>query len=193
MLNLILFGPPGSGKGTQALRLVERYQLCHISSGDLLREERANNTPLGQEAQKYMDAGQLVPDAVVIGMISNKIDQQWDSIKGVIFDGFPRTAAQAVALDEMLAQKNTQINQVIALEVSLEELTQRIVERGKVSGRTDDTAETVVKRYEEYQNKTLPVAQHYKQQNKLVAVKGEGSIDDITAALSTVVDHNIGQ
>lgn len=193
MLNLILFGPPGSGKGTQALRLVERYQLCHISSGDLLREERANNTPLGQEAQKYMDAGQLVPDAVVIGMISNKIDQQWDSIKGVIFDGFPRTVAQAVALDEMLAQKNTQINQVIALEVGLEELTQRIVERGKVSGRTDDTAETVVKRYEEYQNKTLPVAQHYEQQNKLAAVKGEGSIDDITAALSAVVDHNIGQ
>jgi adenylate kinase len=157
-----------------------------------LREERANNTSLGQEAQKYMDAGQLVPDAVVIGMISNKIDQQWNSIKGVIFDGFPRTVAQAIALDDMLAQKNTQINQVIALEVSLEELTQRIVERGKVSGRSDDTAETVVKHYEEYQNKTLPVAQHYEHQNKLVAIKGEGSIDDITAALSAVVDR-IGQ
>jgi adenylate kinase len=192
MLNLILFGPPGSGKGTQASLLVENYDLKHISTGDLLRQEKANKTPLGLEAKKYMEQGLLVPDEVVIGMISNTLDANASSVKGFIFDGFPRTVVQAEALDKLLAEKALTITQVLALQVSEEELVKRLLERGKTSGRADDqNVETIRKRVVEYETKTALVASHYDEQCKLVKIEGEGSISDITNALSNAIDSLI--
>jgi len=178
MLNIILFGPPGSGKGTQAVNLVDKYNLKHISTGDLLREEKSKETPLGLEAKKFMDQGLLVPDEVVIGMISSKLDEEADRVKGFIFDGFPRTVAQAEALEKLLDFKRINIARVLALNVSEEELVKRILLRGKTSGRADDTDETTIRqRVTEYENKTAPVADFYKQKDKLVRVPGEGSVE----------------
>lgn len=189
MLNILLFGPPGSGKGTQAARLIDTYNLYHISSGDLLREERNNGTELGKLAQSYMDAGAFVPDDVVIEMISNKLDEKMAHINGVIFDGFPRTVAQAVALDAMLASKGTEIKKVLLLDVSEEEIVRRIIARGKTSSRTDDNEQIVRKRYIDYIEKTTLVANHYEQQGKLVTIQGEGDMDDINAALCAEMDN----
>lgn len=184
MLNLILFGPPGSGKGTQALRLTEKYELFHISTGDLLRKEKAAKTPLGLEAKKFMDQGLLVPDEVVIGMISNALDENVGKVKGFIFDGFPRTVAQAKALDNLVVEKGTNIDILLQLEVSEAELVRRLLERGKISGRADDAnEETIAQRVKEYTTKTAPVSDYYAQQDKVAMIKGEGSIEDITKAL----------
>lgn len=185
MINLILFGPPGSGKGTQAERLKEHFQLLHISTGDLLRSEIANGTDLGLAAKAYMDAGQLVPDAVVIGMLGGAVDQARNAGKmGIIFDGFPRTTAQADALEHMLSEKGTAVSCVLSLVVDEEELTQRILKRGLTSGRTDDTdIETIRKRVQEYRTKTEPVAAFYKDRDLLEEIAGVGSIDAITEAL----------
>ena len=151
MLNLVLFGPPGAGKGTQSEKLIEKYQLVHLSTGDILRSEISNGTALGLEAKKLMDQGILVPDEVVIGMISSALDQN-PQAKGFLFDGFPRTEAQSVALDKLLKLKNTEIGVVLALDVSEEELVKRLLNRGKTSGRSDDTNETVIRaRITEYQ------------------------------------------
>lgn len=179
MLNLVLFGPPGAGKGTQSAKLIEKYQLIHLSTGDILRAEIANSTPLGLEAKKLMDQGLLVPDEVVIGMISSKLDAN-KSAKGFIFDGFPRTTAQAQALDKLLEQKNTSITAMLALEVPEEELTKRLLKRGLDSGRADDQNETVVRqRIIEYGNKTAPLKNYYAAQNKFTAINGTGSVDAI--------------
>ncbi|HET9431451.1 MAG TPA: adenylate kinase, partial [Chitinophagaceae bacterium] len=152
MFNLILFGPPGSGKGTQSEKLVEKYGLVHLSTGNLLREEIAQKTPLGLEAKSFMDKGQLVPDEVVIGMVDSCFDKHKDA-KGFLFDGFPRTVAQAVALDKLLELKKTEINTVLALEVSEEELKKRLLTRGQTSGRSDDINEEVIhKRFMVYSN-----------------------------------------
>lgn len=189
MLNLILFGPPGSGKGTQAAILKAKYQLAHLATGDLLREELANNTPLGLEARKYMDAGALVPDDVIIGIIDAKLDQLGDAVCGVIFDGFPRTVAQAEALDKMLTEKNTSISQMLALQVSEDELLKRILNRGLTSGRTDDANVGIIRnRVREYHEKTTQVANYYGQFNKVSNIPGEGSINDITNALCSAID-----
>jgi adenylate kinase len=189
MFNLVLFGPPGSGKGTQASSLIEKYKLVHLSTGDLLRGEIANKTPLGLEAKKIMDAGQLVPDEVVIGIIDNCLEKNADA-KGFLFDGFPRTLNQAKALDKLLELKKTQINLVLALQVNEEELVRRLLERGKTSGRSDDTSEEVIrKRFQVYINDTEPVAQHYQEQDKFKAIPGEGSIDDIFGSLSKEIDE----
>jgi adenylate kinase len=191
MFNLILFGPPGSGKGSQSEKLVDKYGLVHLSTGNLLREEIANKTPLGMEAKNFMDKGQLVPDEVVIGMIDNSLDHHKDAT-GFLFDGFPRTAAQAEALDKLLQLKKTEIAVVLALEVTEEELVKRLLNRGKTSGRSDDTNEEVIrKRFAVYTNDTEPVAGHYKKEKKFQSIKGEGSVDDIFNALSTVVDKKI--
>lgn len=191
MFNLILFGPPGSGKGTQSEKLIAKYGLKHLSTGDLLRSEIANETPLGLEAKKIMDKGQLVPDEVVIGMISSALDNN-PSAKGFLFDGFPRTAAQAEALDKLLELKKTSIAAMLALEVSEEELVKRLLKRGETSGRSDDTNETVIRaRITEYRNKTTVVADYYAQFDKVVNVKGEGSVDDIFAALSKEIDAKV--
>lgn len=190
MLNLILFGPPGSGKGTQSAKLIQRYGLQHISTGDLLREETANGTSLGLEAKNYMDQGQLVPDAVVIGMIGSRLDAQTESA-GFIFDGFPRTSAQAAALDELLSQKNTKIDLLLSLEVPEDELKRRLIHRGELSGRSDDNEEIIEKRILEYKAKTEPVAAYYAQQNKLVRIKGDGDIDATFQLLEKEIDQLI--
>lgn len=189
MFNLILFGPPGSGKGTQSQLVIEKYDLIHISTGDLLRTEIATQTPLGQEARKFMDKGQLVPDEVVIGMISSVLDAHPEA-KGYIFDGFPRTAAQAEALDKLLALKKTAISIVLALEVPEEELTRRLLNRGLTSGRTDDTSEAIIKaRIIEYHNKTTPVADHYAKSGKFQTVKGDGTVEETFELLSEEIDN----
>src|ERR1700743_818745 len=188
MLNIVLFGPPGAGKGTQSQNLIEKYGLIHLSTGDLLRGEIAQGTELGVEAKKLMDEGVLVPDAVVIGMISNKLDANKDA-KGFIFDGFPRTVAQATALDELLTTKNAPISGMIALEVSDDELEKRLLLRGKDSGRPDDAnPEVIRKRIKEYNDKTAPVAGFYKAPKKFKSINGVGSITEIFDSINTVID-----
>lgn len=188
MFNLILFGPPGSGKGTQSDKLIEQYGLLHLSTGNLLREEIANKTKLGLEAKSYMDQGQLVPDEVVIGMIRSALNANPEA-KGFLFDGFPRTVAQAEALDSLLAELEEEISIVLALEVSEDELVQRLLNRGKTSGRSDDTNTDVIRaRLVEYENKTSPVAGHYSKFGKVKHVKGEGSIEDIFSALTREIE-----
>jgi adenylate kinase len=188
MLNLVLFGPPGAGKGTQSQNLIDNYQLIHLSTGDLLRSEITQGTALGMEAKKLMDQGILVPDEVVIGMISNRLDSNKDA-KGFIFDGFPRTVAQAEALDALLASKQSAITGMIALEVSDDELERRLLLRGKESGRPDDAnPEVIRKRIVEYNTKTAPVANFYKTQTKFYSIAGVGQIDEIFASLRQVID-----
>jgi adenylate kinase len=187
MFNLILFGPPGSGKGTQSDNIVEKFGLLHLSTGNLLRQEITEKTPLGLEARNFMDKGQLVPDEVVIGMIDSCLEKHPDA-KGFLFDGFPRTLAQAEALDKLLSLKKTGISKVLALEVSEDELVKRLVKRGETSGRSDDTNETIIrKRFSVYKNETEPVALYYDKQGKLERIPGEGSIDEIFQALSRAI------
>jgi len=188
MFNLILFGPPGSGKGTQSEKLISRYGLEHLSTGDLLRSEIAAQSPLGMAAKSIMDKGQLVPDEVVIEMINSALENN-PQARGFLFDGFPRTTAQAEALDKLLAQKETEIAVVLALQVSKEELVSRLLNRGKSSGRSDDTNEAVIlSRIEEYEKKTAIVAEYYDKFGKVVRVKGEGTIDEIFDILSSEID-----
>ncbi|UOE48339.1 adenylate kinase [Mucilaginibacter sp. SMC90] len=189
MLNLVLFGPPGAGKGTQSKKLIEKYDLIHLSTGDLLRGEIAQGTDLGLEAKKLMDDGKLVPDAVVIGMISNKLDANKEA-KGFIFDGFPRTVAQAEALDQLLESKQSAISGMTALEVNDDELERRLLERGKESGRPDDAnPEVIRKRIKEYNDKTAPVAGFYQNQNKFKNINGVGSVEDIFGAIIDVIEE----
>lgn len=191
MFNLILFGPPGSGKGTQSEKIIAKYGLKHLSTGDLLRTEIANKTPLGLEAKNLMDKGHLVPDEVVTGMISSALDTN-PGAKGFLFDGFPRTSAQAEALDKLLMLKKTSIAVMLALEVSKDELIKRLLKRGETSGRSDDTNESIISaRIAEYHNKTAPVADYYRKFNKVVAVKGEGSVDDIFNSLCKEIEYKI--
>ena len=188
MFNLILFGPPGSGKGTQSEKIVQKFGLKHLSTGDLLRRELGEKTPLGLEAKNFMDKGQLVPDEVVIGMIDSCLDKNPEA-KGFLFDGFPRTVAQAEALDKLLAFKKTAITKVLALEVSEEELVKRLLKRGETSGRSDDTNEEVIrKRFAVYKKDTAAVAGHYKELEKFEAIKGEGTVEEIFEALSHAIE-----
>ena len=188
MLNLILFGPPGSGKGTQAEKLIDKYNLKHISTGNLLRSEVSAQTQLGLEAKKYMDAGDLVPDKVVIGMISNALDEHSNSVKGFIFDGFPRTVAQAEALDQLLKDKSLSISKVLSLHVSEDELVDRLLKRAADSGRVDDTEEVIRNRMQVYREKTSVVADYYADQLKLSDIKGEGDIDTISTSICKSID-----
>ena len=188
MLNIVLFGPPGAGKGTQSQNLINKYALVHLSTGDILRGEISSGTSLGLAAKKLMDEGLLVPDEVVIGMISNKLDQNQEA-KGFIFDGFPRTVAQAEALDQLLVSKQSAISGMIALEVDQEELEKRLLARGKESGRPDDqNPEIIKKRVQEYTSKTAQVANYYQAQNKFYTVKGIGSIEGIFENIAKVVE-----
>jgi adenylate kinase len=179
MLNVVLFGPPGAGKGTQSQNLIDKYGLVHLSTGDILRSEIAKGSRLGREAKAIMDRGELVGDDIVIGMIETKIDENAKS-KGFIFDGFPRTIAQAVALDDLLQKKGTGISAMLALEVEDEELVKRLLLRGKDSGRTDDQNEDIIRRrIKEYNDKTLPLKKYYSEQGKFHSIHGIGSIDQI--------------
>jgi adenylate kinase len=191
MFNLILFGPPGSGKGTQSENIIAAFGLQHLSTGNLLRTEITNQTPLGLKAKTLMDAGQLVPDEVVIGMVDNFMSAHPEA-KGFLFDGFPRTTAQCVALDALLKQKSSEINVVLALEVSEAELVKRLLGRGATSGRSDDTNETIIRaRIQEYHDKTTAVATYYAQFQKVVAVKGEGTVESIYVDLKKEIDARI--
>jgi adenylate kinase len=188
MVNIILFGAPGTGKGTQSDKLVAKYGFIHLSTGNLLREEISKETPLGVEAKSFIDKGNLVPDEVVIGMISSAIDANANA-KGFLFDGFPRTIAQAEALDKLLQLKDSEIHNVLALEVEENELVQRILKRGETSGRSDDNDEALIRnRFQEYQNKTAPVGNYYGSQKKLVKIKGSGAIDEIFKSLCQEID-----
>ena len=191
MINLILFGPPGSGKGTQAVKLAEEFNLYHISTGDLFRSELKNETPLGVEAKKYMDKGELVPDEVTIGMLSNKLDEYAGKVDGFIFDGFPRTQPQAEALDKLLDLKKTAISLVLALEVAESEIVHRILDRARNSEnpRADDLDENIIRnRFQVYLKQTAQVADHYKKVNKVIELNGVGTIDEIFESLKTEVN-----
>ncbi len=188
MLNIILFGPPGAGKGTQSEGLLNKYGLKHISTGDLLRAERKSGTALGLEADKFISAGELVPDSVVIGMVENFMTAHHDS-KGFIFDGFPRTIPQAEALDSLLDRHQTKIHLVLGLEVEEDELVKRLILRGETSGRADDKEESTIRnRFQEYENKTLPIKSYYAALDKYVGVQGIGEIQDIFDQLCSHID-----
>ncbi len=188
MINLVLFGPPGSGKGTQAAFLIEKYSLIHISTGDLFRYEMSHHTKLGQEAKAYMAKGELVPDSVTIGMLRNKVEKHPEA-QGFIFDGFPRTIPQAEALDALLISKGTDVAGLISLDVGEEEIVQRILLRGQTSGRADDNDETTVrKRIAVYKSETAPVFDYYASKGKSYSINGLGTIDEIAARLSAVVE-----
>lgn len=188
MINLILFGPPGSGKGTQAAKIIEQYSLVHISTGDLFRYEMSNDTPLGQQAKAYMAKGELVPDSVTVGMLRNKVESH-PGAKGFIFDGFPRTIPQAQALDALLSEKDTAIHALIALQVDDEEIVQRIKKRGATSGRPDDNDESIVRnRIQVYKNETTPVFDFYARQQKSHSIVGIGEIDEIFGKITSVID-----
>ncbi len=186
MQNIVLFGPPGAGKGTQAENIIKKYQLVHLSTGDMLRNEMKNQTELGLKAKTLIDQGLLVPDEVVIGMIKNQINQNLQA-KGFIFDGFPRTVAQAEALDKMLAELNLSIHSMVALEVPFNTLKQRLLQRAKELNRTDDTEEIIEKRIQEYNSKTLPVADHYKKQNKFYSIDGVGTVQEVFERIERVL------
>ena len=175
---LILFGPPGAGKGTQADLLKDKFNLLHLSTGDILREEVSNNTNLGQQAKKFMDSGELVTDELIIGMIKNKIDST-TNVEGFLFDGFPRTISQAEALDSMLSSNNLNVDKVISLEVDDDVLTERLLSRG----RSDDNEETIKNRLDVYKNQTLPIKDYYLKNNKLVEVKGDDSVEDVNTTI----------
>lgn len=188
MINLVLFGPPGAGKGTQSEKIIEKYHLTHISTGDLFRMHIKEGTTLGKSAQQYMDEGNLVPDEIVIGMVDEKIKDTSDT-NGFLFDGFPRTVAQAEALDNLLYFKDNPIDTMIALNVDEEELKKRLLNRGLTSGRTDDQdEEKIANRIAVYHRETAPVADYYNRQMKFNQVVGVGSIDEIFGSIANIID-----
>ena len=191
MLNLILFGPPGSGKGTQASNIVEKYNLLHISTGDLFRYEMGNNTPLGIEAKSYISKGELVPDEVTIGMLKNKVNANPD-VNGYIFDGFPRTIAQANALDNFLSEKGEEVSILIALDVSDDEIVKRLLNRGLTSGRADDNDESIIRnRIDVYNAETAQVYSYYAEKSKSNKVDGLGTIEEIFDRIVTSIESSL--
>ena len=189
MLNIVLFGPPGAGKGTQSERLTEKFKLVHLSTGDVFRANLKNETSLGNLARTYMDKGQLVPDELTIEMLKAEVLKHSSPI-GFIFDGFPRTNAQAIALDELLASLNTEISIMLALEVEEEELKKRLLARAEQSGRADDADPAIIEnRIAVYNNETAPVKRYYQGQNKFTSIQGTGNIDEITKRIFTALEN----
>jgi adenylate kinase len=190
MKNIIIFGAPGSGKGTQSDKIIADYGVAHISTGDVLRAEIKAGTELGKTASKFINEGKLVPDATIIDMLAGVLDSLGKDIPGVIFDGFPRTIAQAEALNDMLAKRGEKVSVVIGLEVNDEELIKRIVDRGKTSGRADDNVETAKKRLDTYYSQTLPLKDFYIKEGKYAKINGVGSIDGIYADIKKAIENN---
>lgn len=195
MLNIILFGPPGSGKGTQAIKLKEKYDLVHISTGDIFREAIRTPSDLGSELKSYMDQGQLVPDELTFRVLANYIDgHNLMNSKGIIFDGFPRTIAQADALDQFFKERKSGITIVLSLLVQEEEVVHRLLLRGQTSGRPDDNSETVIrKRMQVYRDQTLPLAGYYSLQHKFIELKGEGTVEEVFQLLCGEVDKLVAE
>lgn len=187
MLNIVLFGPPGSGKGTQSEFIIEKFSLIHLSTGDILRNEINNRTELGLKAKEIMDRGELVSDQIVIDMIGNKIEANKSS-KGFIFDGFPRTVSQAEALDKLLQEYEEEVNLMVALEVEDDELITRLLKRGKDNGRSDDNLDTIRKRINVYNEQTSPVIDYYKSKGKFRSVNGVGSLNEISSRIVHIVE-----
>ncbi len=188
MFNLVIFGAPGSGKGTQSEKLIETYGLFHISTGEVLRDQIAKGTELGKTADKFISNGQLIPDELMVNILSDLLDSNPATRDGVIFDGFPRTIPQAVALNEMLAKRGAQVNAVVGLEVADDELIDRLIKRGAESGRSDDNLETIQKRLAVYHSQTQPLRDFYVNEGKYLSIKGSGSIDDIFADIKKSID-----
>ena len=188
MFNLVIFGAPGSGKGTQSEKLIETYGLFHISTGEVLRDQIAKGTELGKTADKFISNGQLIPDELMVNILSDLLDSNPATRDGVIFDGFPRTIPQAVALNEMLAKRGAQVNAVVGLEVADDELIDRLIKRGVESGRSDDNLETIKKRLAVYHSQTQPLRNFYVNEGKYLSIKGSGSIDDIFADIKKSID-----
>jgi len=188
MIYIVIFGPPGSGKGTQSERIIDKYGLTHISTGDMLRLEMKNGTELGDKAKNFINQGQLVPDEVIIGMIKNKISAVENQSKGIIFDGFPRTVAQAQALKELLYQRGERIELMLDLIVERQELLNRLVKRGETSGRADDTPETIENRLKVYEEVTSPVIQFYKNEGCYRSITKIGTIDEIFSEVEKILD-----
>lgn len=189
MLNLVLFGAPGSGKGTQSAKLIDNYGLHHISTGEVLRDHIKRETELGKIAKQYIDEGQLIPDELMIGILDDVLEKEAKGKKGVIFDGFPRTIPQAEALNELLKKRGTELHAVVGLEVPEEELVQRMLNRGKETGRADDNPETIKKRLLVYHNQTSPLKDHYMKQNKYLRINGSGNVDDIYRSIAAGIDN----
>ena len=188
MLNIVIFGAPGSGKGTQSDKIIAEYGVEHISTGDVLRAEIKGNTELGKTAAAYINDGKLVPDSLIIDILASTLDAKGKDIKGVIFDGLPRTIAQAEALNSMLAERGQEVSAVIGLEVNDEELIKRIIARGKTSGRADDNEETAKKRLDTYYSQTMPLKDFYIKEGKYAKIDGVGSIDDIYSNIKAAID-----
>ena len=190
MLNIVIFGAPGSGKGTQSEYLIKKYELAHISTGDVLRAERDSGSELGKLAESYMSKGQLIPDELMVDILASVYDQKTKNgdCKGVIFDGFPRTIPQGVALEEMLEERGQKIAAVVSLEVEEEELIKRLVNRGIESGRSDDNYDTIKARLDVYYNQTSPLKEQYKNDGKLFQIEGIGTKDEIFARISSIID-----
>jgi adenylate kinase len=189
MLNIALFGPPGSGKGTQSEKIIERYQLAYISTGNLLRAEIAEESELGKCAKSMMDAGNLVPDELIVQILEKKIKSLGKDVKGILFDGFPRNLVQAYIITGLLAKLNTELTAMINLEVPESELMDRMLKRAAIEGRSDDNPETIKNRFVQYEAKTKPVADFYEEMNKCYAVDGMGSIEEIFERISKVIDQ----
>ena len=188
MLNIIICGAPGCGKGTQSDFIVEKYMVKHLSTGDLLREEIAKKSELGIEAESYISKGNLVPDKMIFDILSKAIEEQTRDSKGIILDGFPRNVAQAEALESLMAKLNKETTLLLDLQVDTQELINRLLLRGETSGRCDDNLETIKKRLEVYESKTAPVSDFYKNKNKYAAIDGMGTIDEIFGRISSVID-----
>lgn len=188
MFNLVIFGAPGSGKGTQSEKLIEEYGLFHVSTGDVLRDHIARGTELGRVADSYISQGQLIPDDLMINILADVLDSNPEAKKGVIFDGFPRTIPQAKALKKMLADRKSKVHAVVGLEVEDKELVDRLIKRGEQSGRSDDNMETITRRLEVYHNQTSPLRDYYMSEGKYHAIPGSGSIDEIFSTIKEAID-----
>lgn len=191
MMNLVLFGAPGSGKGTQSAKIIDKYGLYHISTGDVLRDHIARHTDLGRLADKYISKGQLIPDAVMIEILDNVLEEKASGKNGVVFDGFPRTIAQAEALEKLLKKRDAKIDGVIGLEVAEDELIKRMLQRGRETGRTDDNLETITRRLEVYLESTKPLKDYYAELGLYLSVDGQGNVDDIFGNITKGIDSMV--